>query len=294
MNPPRNWICLVAGFVFAGIGLSGCGNASMKNPLTIALLTDYGTKDAYVAELKGALLTVNNRVRLLDLTHEIEAFNIREAAYLLDQSSREFPSGTIFIGVVDPGVGTKRNPLLLKTKSGKFYIGPDNGLFTLVAEREGLEGAWDLNNPEYYRKGVVSATFHGRDIFGPVAGHLAAGISPGKLGAKLPDIEKIPYNAPLSSSKSITGDILHIDHYGNIITNIPAGFSPLLKESNLLRLTVGSQTVSAPLVRTYGDVAASRMLLVYNSQGLLEIAVNKGSAKAVLKAKVGDSVTLKQ
>jgi S-adenosylmethionine hydrolase len=155
-------------------------SAHASPPPVIGLFTDYGWDDPYVAQLKGVILTINPNARLLDLTHTVTPFNVTEGAYLLDQCAEEFPAGTIFVAVVDPQVGTDRDPILLETAKGKFFVGPDNGLFTQVLAHEGFSKAWKLDKPEFFRAGDVSRTFHGRDIFGPVAAHLAAGTDPEK------------------------------------------------------------------------------------------------------------------
>src|SRR4030095_15218849 len=137
----------------------------------IALFTDFGTRDAYVAQLKGAIVSINPHAVVLDLNHEVGQFDIRQAAYLLERSAAYFPAATIFVAVIDPGVGSLRRPLLLHTGTNKLYVGPDNGLFTRVLAREGLRAAYMLQETAYYRLPDVSVTFHGRDIFGPVAAH---------------------------------------------------------------------------------------------------------------------------
>lgn len=281
------------------VGFTACKshkkNAENQPPL-IALLTDYGTSDSFVAEMKGAILTVNPNVRLLDLTHEIEPFNLMQGAYLLSQSSREFPANTIFVAVVDPGVGTSRTPIMVQTLAGKYYLAPNNGLLTLVIEREGFGKAWKIDRPGYYRQGVTSATDHGRDIFGPVAAHLADGIPTDSLGAPLTkkDIMQLPYRAPAINGPNLSGEIWHVDHYGNIITNIPASIDPNLKDGVLLRITLGKQTFSAPLVKTFADVQKGRIAVLVGSQGLFEICANQGSAAKQLSAQAGQSVLIQK
>ena len=129
-------------------------------PPVIALFTDYGWEAPYVAQIKGVILTTNPNARILDLSHNVPAFNVAEGAYLLDQSAEEFPAGTIFVAVVDPQVGTERDPVLVETSKGKFFIGPDNGLFTQVIDHEGFSKAWKLDKPQYFRPGSTSHTFH--------------------------------------------------------------------------------------------------------------------------------------
>ncbi len=281
------------------VGFTACNShkkhAENQIPL-IALLTDYGLSDAFVAEMKGAILTVNPNVRLLDLTHEIEPFNLMQAAYLLSQSSAEFPANTIFVAAVDPGVGTTRSAIMVQTNAGKYYIAPNNGLLTLVMEREGFAKAWKLDRPGYYRKGVMSATDHGRDVFGPVAAHLADGVPADSIGSALTkkDVILLPYRAAAVNGPNLSGEVWHVDHYGNIITNIPASMDPNLKEGVLLRITLGKQTFSAPLVKTFADVQKGRIAVLVGSQGLLEICANQGSAGKQLSAQAGQSVLIQK
>lgn len=292
----KSMIFLRLGWGLCGLTLflAGCGknmSAPDRNP-TIALLTDYGTTDPYVPQLKGAILSVNPAVKLIDLTHEVEVFNIRQGAYLVDMATREFPAGVITVAVVDPGVGTQRKQVMIKTKAGKFYVGPDNGLFSRVVEREGLEKAWFLNNPKYFRNGAVSTTFHGRDIFGPVAAHLSLGVDPDDLGTPLAKLEQVPFPAPRKIGKNVTGEIIHVDHYGNLITNIPADYSPILVQGTLLKVNVVGQSFSAPFTVTYNSVPVGRYALVVNSGNLVELAINQGNAAQKLKAQVGQAISL--
>lgn len=292
---PLHLLCRLLLVVALVSGLTGCTKKKETAPAQlIALLTDYSMADSYVAEMKGAILTINPNAQLIDLTHEIEPFNIMEAAYLLNQASREFPIRTIFVAVVDPGVGTERAPLLVLTKAGKYYIAPNNGILTLVLEREGFAKAWKLDRPGYYKSGTVSATDHGRDIFGPLAAHLSGGLQPDVLGAALikKDVFQFPYHAAAVNGGNLTGEIWHVDHYGNVITNIPATMAPSLKDGVLMRITLGKQTFSAPLVKTFADVQKGRLAVLIGSQGLLELCVNQGSAAKMLNPQVGQSILI--
>ena len=261
----------------------------------IGLFTDYGWDDPYVAQMKGAIITIAPHAQMLDLIHSVTPFSVTEGSYLLDQSSEEFPSGTIFVAVVDPQVGTERNPILLETGKGKFYIGRDNGLFTRVIDREGFVRAWTLDKPEYFRAGAVSHTFHGRDIFGPIAAHLAAGVDPDKLGTPLKTISMLPAKDPSYSGETISAEVQHIDRFGNIILNLrdEGDVAAKLKEGNLVKILAGRESFSGPLVKTYGEVAKGRLLLLYGSSGNLEISVNQGSAAQKLKAEPGMAIFLK-
>jgi len=276
-------------------GLSPASSARAATPPTIALFTDYGWEDPYVAQLKGVILTLNPGARLLDLTHTITPFNITEGSYLLDQCAEEFPAGTIFVAVIDPQVGTVRDPILIETAKGKFFTGPDNGLFSQVLLHEGFSKAWKLDKPEFFRSGDLSRTFHGRDIFGPIAAHLAAGTDPERLGTPIKTLTLLPDKQPTFSGGIIFTEVVHIDRYGNVILNLRNGsdIAAKLKEGNLVKISIGRETYSAPLVKTYGDVEKSRLLLLYGGGGLLEIGMNQGSAARQLKVEPGTSIFLK-
>jgi S-adenosyl-L-methionine hydrolase (adenosine-forming) len=262
--------------------LVGCSKPVERNPL-IGLLSDYGLKDAYVGELKGAIYTIHHPARLVDLTHEVEAFNTVQGAYLLAQMAREFPAGSIFVAVVDPGFASKRPPILVKTRAEKYYLAPDNGLLTYVIQREELGQAWSLDNPRFYRGNNAETSFYGRDILGPIAAHLAAGQKPAVMGTPTKNIQSISLKPARSVGKMVSGNVIYMNRYGNMVTNIPRQLSEQLKAGKVYRVTVGRQTLAAPLVQSYSDVAEGRFALIYNSGDLLELAVNKGSAARLLK-----------
>ncbi len=283
--------------VIAMLGIFTSTSRSAPVHPVIALFTDYGWEDPYVAQLKGAILTIDPNARLVDLTHTVTPFNVAEGAYLLDQSSEEFPAGTIFVAVVDPQVGTERDPILVETGKGKFYVGPDNGLLTNVIDREGFSKAWKLDKPAYFRSGATSHTFHGRDIFGPVAAHLAAGTDPDKLGTPLSSklMTLLPVKDPSLAGGVISVQVMHIDRYGNVVLNLRAtnDLAPKLKEGNLVKISVGKENYSGPLVKTYGDIEKGRLILLYSSGGLLEIAKNQGSAAKELNVQPGTVIFLR-
>jgi S-adenosylmethionine hydrolase len=303
---PRIFVLSVG--IVAGLGMSGCKPLSVASapsaapalPATqpvIALFSDFGTADPYVAQMKGAILTVDPGARLLDLTHDVTPFDVTQGAYLLDQSAEEFPIGTIFVAVVDPQVGSDRTPILLKTSAGKFYVGPDNGLFSRVIDREGFAAAWKLDQRAYFHTGVTSSTFHGRDIFGPVAAHLAQGTDPARMGAPLAqsDLNLASSRAPAIAGGIVSAEVLHVDRSGNVILNLPAGGDAAAKlhYGNLVRVTVGKENFSGPLVRTYAEGEKGRLILLYGANGLLEISMNQGSAADKMKVEPGAVLLLK-
>jgi S-adenosylmethionine hydrolase len=280
----------------SGASASGTPPPAAVQPV-IALFTDFGTADPYVAQMKGAILSVDADARLLDLTHDVTPFDVEQGSYLLDQSAQDFPSGTIFVAMVDSQVGTDRTPLLVKTGAGKFYLGPDNGIFGRVIDREGFAAAWTLDQRAYFRPGAISDTFHGRDIFGPVAGYLAMGTDPARLGTPLPEksLDLPPLHEPELAGGLVSVEVLHIDHYGNVILNFPAGSEAAAKFhlGNLVRITVGRESFTGPLVKTDAEGDKGRLILLYGNNGLLEIALNQGSAAAKLKVEPGADILLK-
>jgi S-adenosylmethionine hydrolase len=277
------------------MAFSDASSARAASEPVIGLFTDYGWEDPYVAQLKGVILTINPDARLLDITHSVTPFNVVEGAYLLDQCSAEFPAGTIFVAVVDPQVGTARDPVLLETGKGKFFVGPDNGIFTQVIAHEGLAKAWILDKPQFFRAGDISHTFHGRDIFGPIAARLAAGTDPEQLGTPVKTLTLLPDKEPSFSAGLIFTQALHIDHFGNVILNLASDneLAAKLHEGNLVKISIGRDNYSAPLVKTYGEVEKGRLLLLYGGGGLLEIGMNQGSAAKQLKVQPGTAIFLK-
>ena len=260
--------------------------------MVIALFTDFGTRDAYVAQLKGAILSIHPMAQLVDLTHEVGVFDVRAAAYLLDASVRYFPARTIFVAVVDPGVGTARRPVLLVTQAEKFYVGPDNGLFTWVIKREGFEAAYMLTQAAYFLP-QVSATFHGRDLFGPVAAHLARGVEPAQFGPRLAELVQLPDARPQRLGETVVGEVIHVDHYGNIATNIPSAILTDLVPGQWLTLILAERTHVLPFVETYGAEAQEQLVCLIKSSDACEIALPHGNAAACLAVQVGDRVVLK-
>jgi len=261
----------------------------------VALFTDYAWDDPYVAQIKGTIVSLDPNSRIIDLTHSNAPFSVAEAAYLLDQSAEEFPAGTIFVAAIDSQFGAEHDPVLVETGKGKFYIGPDSGLFTQVVDHEGFSRAWKLDKPDYFRPDAGPRLFQGRDIFAPIAAHLATGTDPDRLGTPIKTLVLLPVKDPTFSNGTIAVEVLHIDRYGNIILNLTSDgeMAPKLKEGNLVKISIGRESYSGPLVKTYGDVEKGRLLLVYGDSGLLEISMNQGSAFRELKVDPGTVIFLK-
>ena len=265
----------------------------MRAPPLIALFTDFGARDAYVAQMKGAILSICPEARLVDLSHDVGQFDVRGAAYVLAASAAYFPAQTIFVAVVDPGVGSERRAVLLRTASHKWFVGPDNGLFTHVMAREGFGRAVVLDRPAYYRASSISATFHGRDIFGPVAAHLAAGVAPEQLGGAASALLTLPLAPPRQVGQALLGEVQHIDHFGNVVTNLtPAWLDAWSKPLQAVCAHRG-KTHALQWVRTYAEGDPGALLGLYNSDGFFEFALACGNAAACLDVAVGDAFELR-
>jgi S-adenosylmethionine hydrolase len=256
----------------------------------ITLTTDFGTRDAYVAEMKGVMLDIaasaGHPVSLIDLTHEVAAHDVTEGALALDAAAPFFPRGTIHLGVIDPGVGTDRRGLVVRTDRA-LLVGPDNGLFTPFLEGAGLWEAWELQAEEY-RLSAVSRTFHGRDIFAPAAAHLAAGVAPERFGPPVRDPVRLSWPTVRAVAGAVAGAVLHVDRFGNLVTSIRA--EALDDIGRGVRIRLGGRPL--PLVGTYGDLEEGQAGALVGSSGRLEIAVREGSAAARFKARRGTPVVV--
>jgi S-adenosylmethionine hydrolase len=254
----------------------------------VTLLSDFGLKDPYLAEIKAVILSISPEARIVDITHEIEKFNIRMGAFILASAAPYFPPDTVHVAVIDPGVGTKRRPIIVKTEQG-FYIGPDNGLLMLAAQKEMITKVYHIFNTKCMLP-KVSNTFHGRDIFAPVAARLATGILPSEFGPVIQDYVFPEFAKPKAKKGEMVGETLYIDSFGNIISNISeadinsAGFH----EGDSLSVKIGGKSLDLRFCSAYGEVSKSTALVLVGGSGFLEVAVNQGSASKVLGAKVGD------
>lgn len=261
----------------------------------VALLTDYGVQDFYAGALKGAIASRAPEALIDDVTHGVPAFDIAGGAFLLSAAAREWPAGTVFTAIVDPGVGTERLPIVLRTGNGLVFVGPDNGLFTRVAVEMGIAEVREIANEALLRPGALSSTFHGRDLFGPIAGFLAAGGALSDVGPERGDIVRLRLVDPDVEDGEIRGQVLLADRYGNLLTNVPATLlaGQGIEQGATLTLMVAGQTVSAPFVRTYGDAGVGENLCLINSQGLLEFATNQGDLAGTLGVNSGDEIRIR-
>ncbi|MFQ6083078.1 MAG: S-adenosyl-l-methionine hydroxide adenosyltransferase family protein [Candidatus Aminicenantia bacterium] len=261
----------------------------------IALLTDWGDRDFYSGAAKGIILSINPQVKILDISHNIHSFDIKQASAQLFFSSKEFPEGTIFVADVDPGSGLSR-AILIETENNKYFIGPDNGIFTLIYESFGIKRIIHLTNKKYMMKGDLSFTFHGRDIFAPVAAYLSKRIPIEKFGKELQDPVKFKVNKARIENETIYGEILLIDSYGNIITNIS---QKLLKKLNIrlgdrIKLKIGSNKLEVRFVNTYAEGRSGEFICLISSTKNLEIAVNLGRVTDYFSTFIGDSVEIRK
>ncbi len=256
----------------------------------ITLTTDFGLKDPYAAEMKAVILSISPKTKIVDITHQIEKFNIRMGAYTLAAACPYFPKGTIHVIVIDPGVGTKRKAILIQTKTACF-IGPDNGVLALAAKSQGIKHVYRIENPKFMLP-RISNTFHGRDIFAPAAAHLANGTSPSEFGPEIPEIVT-PQFAKITKTKTIlTGEIIHIDGFGNIITNLREKDLKSMDIEKTVNLKIKDAMLKLKLCKAYSEVDAQQPLVIIGSHNFLEISVNQGNAAENLQTKVGDKVTL--
>jgi len=250
----------------------------------ITLTTDFGQSDHYVAMMKGVILSINPNATIIDVTHQIPAHSIKEGSLIIKESYTYFPSGTVHVGIVDPGVGGTRRPLAILVDN-HFFVGPDNGLFSPIIETQPHIQITHLNEKKYWLDSI-SPTFHGRDIFAPVAAHLSLGINPLSMGEKIDNPTLLPSPLPQKNNSDLMGEIIRVDHFGNLITNITEEhLGPFLISKDLI-IRVGKVTVKK-ISTTYNDVPEGKPLALIGSSHLLEIAVNMGRAVDYLGLEYG-------
>lgn len=253
----------------------------------VTFTTDFGLKDAYVAEMKGAFLAELDRlgcadpVQLVDVTHELPRHAVEQAAALMPPLLSSYPAGTVHVAVVDPGVGSSRRPIVVRA-GGRFFVGPDNGIFTRVLDPGAAVFAIDSSR----RRPSGSSVFDGRDLFAPVAACLLAGTDPAALGAPCSDPIRLEVPRPVRTDHAIRGRIMSIDHFGNMRTNIVVRDIPFGA-----CVSVGSRS-RLPINISYSDVASESVTGVISSDGSLEIAAREASAAAILGSKIGDEIVV--
>jgi Uncharacterized conserved protein len=257
----------------------------------ITLLTDFGTKDSFIGVMKGVIWSIAPEVQIADLTHEISAQSVLEGALVLAQSVDYFPAGTVHVAVVDPGVGTARRGLAARIGS-QYYVGPDNGLFSSVlaaAEARGQSSEfYSLDRKEFWLP-VISRSFHGRDVFAPVAAHLAHGTPLAQLGTPLAEPVRLMIPVPQQDADGgLTGQVLTIDHFGNLLTNLKPEH---VQGAGKIRVSVGGAQIDG-IVQTFGEKQPGELVAMIDSSNVLQIAVVNGNAAERLGAKIGTIVKL--
>ena len=247
---------------------------------TIVFMTDFGTANDAVAICKAVIVGIAPQARIMDITHQVTPFQIEEGARFLAGVTPYYPAGTVFLVVVDPGVGTSRKAVMVKSKKGQFFILPDNGLITLVLDRDGLESAREITNSAWMIQSSVSSTFHGRDIFSPAAAHLAAGWDYNLVGPEVPQLVRLTPKVSITTEKGIEGDLIGLDDpYGSLITDIPGDdFKNLgYNLGDKVTILINKKPVTVPYVKTFMDVPVGDSLLYIDSRGRVGIANNEGN-----------------
>jgi S-adenosylmethionine hydrolase len=256
----------------------------------ITLMTDFGLRDHYVAAMKGVILGICPQATIVDVTHEVNSYEVAEAAFLLSQTWGYYPPKTVHVVVVDPGVGSMRRPILAEVE-GQRFIAPDNGVLTPVLTREGCK-VRHITAEKYFRQ-PVSQTFHGRDIFAPSAAHLALGsVTAAKMGPRIENHLRLTFERPSRTARrGWTGAILHVDHFGNIVTNIPvAEFPHVLTQP--FEIAVGYRVVEK-LARSYSEMPVGELFAIVGSSGYLEVSANQDSAARILGCETGAPVEIR-
>ena len=256
-----------------------------SHPATIVFMTDFGTDNDAVPICKGVMLGIDPDVRIIDLTHQVTPYSILEGARFLYGTTPYYPAGTIFEVVVDPTVGSSRKAVVVKSKRGQYFVLPDNGLMTMVQDRDGLEGAREITNSEWMIGQKLSSTFHGRDIFSPAAAHLARGDDWTQVGPEVPVEKLVRLNIPAAALDrgGIHGTIVAIDRpFGSLISNI--GGEDFLKlgyaHGDQVRVTLGGRIIVLPFMKTFSDVPIGKPLLYIDSRGHVAVAINQGNYSA--------------
>jgi S-adenosylmethionine hydrolase len=291
-----NWKRLAAALIFSAILIAGCqqasaptgpepSNHSQKQP-TIVFMTDFGTANDAVAICKAVMLGIAPDARIMDITHQVTPFSIADGARFLAGVTPYYPQGTVFVVVIDPGVGTARKAVIVKTKKEQFFVLPDNGLITPVADRDGVEGVREITNPAWMIGDKVSSTFHGRDIFSPAGAHLANGEDWNAAGPEVAQLVRLTPPSAAADAKGISGLVIALDDpFGNLITNVPsADFQALgYARGDKVAIQLNGKPFVFPYGKTFSDVPVGQPLVYIDSRGRVAIAINQGDFSAKYK-----------
>ena len=268
------------------------GAACSKSPLTqdstsssgahptIVFMTDFGAANDAVAICRAVMVGIAPQARIMDITHQVTPYSIEEASRFLAAVSPYYPAGTVFVAVIDPGVGTSRKAIIVKSKKGQYFVLPDNGLITPVLDRDGLESAREITNPNWMIQAPISSTFHGRDIFSPAAAHLAAGWEFNLVGPEVPQLVRLTPKTSITTDKGIAGDIIALDDpFGSLVSDISGEDFKSLGYSlgDKVRLEINKKPVTLPYVKTFMDVTVGDSLLFIDSRDRVSISVNQGN-----------------
>jgi S-adenosylmethionine hydrolase len=265
-----------------------------RSRFPLAIITDFGYRDHYVGAMKGVIASIAPDTQVIDITHGIPAYSIVAGAIVLRESWRYFPPRTIFLAIVDPGVGTARAPIAIETRAGARFVGPDNGVLWLAASEAGIKRIVKLTSTRH-RLTNVSATFHGRDIFAPAAAHLSRGTPIASLGPSIRYVEQLELPQPVQSSRELRGKVIYVDGFGNLVTNIDRDLAALFNacfRGKSLSVRIKRGTAAIRIVDAYAAVPKGAPLATFGSFGLLEVAIRDGNAAAHFGAGPGSSVSV--
>jgi S-adenosylmethionine hydrolase len=286
MQFPRMRLALILSAIWFAASLAGCSSWSNQEKAeegaarpTIVFMTDFGTANDAVAICKGVILGIAPNARIMDITHQVTPFSIEEGARFLEGVTPYYPPGTVFLVVVDPGVGTSRKAVIVKTKKGQYFVLPDNGLVTLVTDRDGFEGAHEITNSAWMIGDKISSTFHGRDIFSPTAAHLAEGEDWTLAGAEVSELVRLSPRTATVEANGITGAVIGLDDpFGSLITDVESGdFKKLGYEfGDKVTLKIDKRQFTFPFVKTFMGVPVGQPLVYIDSRGRVGVAVNQG------------------
>jgi S-adenosyl-L-methionine hydrolase (adenosine-forming) len=273
-------LCFVLLFLTSGLLAA---QTTPAPPPTVVFMTDFGVIDDSVALCKGVMYGIAPNLRIVDLTHQVTAFSIADGARFLFGATPYFPAGTVFVVVIDPTVGSSRKAVVVKSKRGQFFVLPDNGLITMVQDRDGIESAREITNPDWMIGAKISSTFHGRDIFSPVGAHVARGDDWTQVGAEMKGLVRLDLKPATIDDKGLAGEVIATDGpFGNLVTNI--SYDDFIKlgyqRGDVLKVTIASYEVELPFVKTFSDVPLKRPLLYIDSRGRAGFALNQASFAA--------------
>ena len=281
----KQWATFVATLFLAAFALGGCNSRTIQDEAkeetarpTIIFMTDFGTANDAVAICKGVMLSISPDARIMDITHEVTPFSIEEGARFLEGVTPYYPAGTVFVVVVDPGVGTSRKAIIVKSKKGQYFVLPDNGLITPVADRDGIEGVHEITNTSWMIGDKVSSTFHGRDIFSPTAAHLAEGDDWTQAGPVVENLVRLQPKTATVAANGISGEVIGLDDpFGSLITDILGDdFKKLgYVYGDKVTLKIDQKDYTFPFQKTFGDVPVGQPLVYIDSRGRVGIAVNQ-------------------